>query len=310
MSDEFTKHIFEIIVSKIAQAKGFSTISETALTILVDVVIDRLTEYARSAGHLTNFCGRIDTNGIDVFSSLTKYGETPLTLTNFLNTNESLTPFEFLIEPYPLPRLSKFYTTTNQSNQSNQPNQVGWNIVLPFRANTCIPVLDQKTPWIPPYLPSIPSRYTYDHTIKPDPPYQDLEAMKRHDDDQNQIQQALAIMLSGRNDEKEQPIHFDSTLTKLQSTDLMSKPTKMIESTIYSVEGDKPTIDPEFPPMIEVNEDTFIGDETSSSHRDILNMETILTIRHGTTETGQPKSSHLYQQDKDLKTPETPLSPK
>lgn len=299
MSDEFTRHIFEIIISKVAQAKGFSTISESALNIFVEVAIERLSQYARSAAHLTNHCGRTDTNGFDVFEALSKFNESPETLASFINSMESIPPFEFLVEPYPLPRLSRFYTTSNQSNQSE------WSAILPFRANTCIPSYEKNSSSIPSFFPSMPNKYTYDQTIQPDPVGDDPEMNKKHEIDQNLIQQALASILVCRGNDQSHAVHFDSKLTKLASNNLISKPTEMIDSPIYDVKGDRPDINPEFLPLIEVKEDTFNNSDATGNNRDVINHLTILGIKHGTTEPGTLKNSTLSIQQpssSDIKT--------
>ncbi|OHT06284.1 hypothetical protein TRFO_25694 [Tritrichomonas foetus] len=300
MSDEFTRHIFEIIIAKVAQAKGFTTISETALNILVEVAIERISQCARSAAQITTHCGRTDTNGYDVFAALSKFHENPETLASYINTCDSMPPFEFLVEPYPLPRLSRFYTTSNQSNQTN-------NNILPFRANTCF-YSDTKSRSIPPFFPPTPSRYTYDQTVQPDPMVDDQEMMKKHESDQNQIQQSLAQILAGRGTDQPHAVHFDSELTRLASNAIISKPTDMIDSPIYQIEGIRPDVDPEFLPLIEVTETTFANE--SQNIRDIQNMSAILAIPQGTTEPGTIKKSALYMQNSTPeKTPEKPSSP-
>lgn len=291
MSDDFTRHIFEIIISKVAQAKGFSTISESALNIFVEVVIERLSQYARSAAHLTNHCGRTDTNGFDVFEALSKFNESPETLASFINSMESIPPFEFLVEPYPLPRLSRFY-----KDNPNQTNQSEWNAVLPFRANSCIPSYEKSSPSIPSFFPSMPNKYTYDQTIQPDPVGDDPEMSKKHETDQELIQKALASILVCRGNDQSHAVHFDSKLTRLASNALISKPTDMIDSPIYSVECDRPDVNPEFLPLIEVKEDTFSNNDATGNNRDVFNMAQILAIKHGTTEPGTLKSSTLNAQ--------------
>ena len=67
----------------------------------------------------------------------------------------------------------------------------------------------------------------------------------------------------------------------------------MIDSPIYSVEGDRPDVNPEFLPLIEVKEDTFNNNDATGNNRDVFNMAQILAIKHGTTEPGTLKSSTL-----------------
>ena len=136
--------------------------------------------------------------------------------------------------------------------------------------------------------------------------------IKRHETDQNLIQQALASILYGRGNDQSHAVHFDSKLTRLASNALISKPTDMIDSPIYSVEGERPDVDPEFLPLIDVKEDTFTNNDATGNNRDVYNMEAILAIRHGTTEPGTLKNSTLNVQgnssDNKSEKPQSPTS--
>jgi hypothetical protein len=70
MSDEFTRHIFRIILARAAQTRDFTSISEITLEIFIDAVISRLSDFARTAASIASHCGRTDTNGLDVFAGL------------------------------------------------------------------------------------------------------------------------------------------------------------------------------------------------------------------------------------------------
>ena len=299
MSDEFTQHIFEILIAKLAQKIGFTSISSTALNVLVDVAIDRLSNYASHSARFTTHSGRTDTNGIDVFAALSNYHETPETLSDYINHGQSLPPFEFLVEPYPLPRLSKFYTTSNQSNQKNMRYDI------PFRANMGI-FHESNNRQVPNFFPPMPTRYTYDNVMAQDPMIDDQEMIKKHENDQNMIQQSLVQILAGRGTDQPHAVHFDSELTRLVSNALISKPTNMLESPIYSIDRTKPDVDPEFLPLLDVTDETF----NNEGQRDIQSMIQILSIAQGENEPGTIKKSTSTNQNSSYeKTPEKPLSP-
>jgi hypothetical protein len=58
MSDEFTRGVFRLTIARIAQQKGFTAISESALEIPIGAIIDHLSEMARSAARVTTRCNR------------------------------------------------------------------------------------------------------------------------------------------------------------------------------------------------------------------------------------------------------------
>jgi hypothetical protein len=127
MAEAFTRHIFRVILARVALQKGFATIQQPAMDILIDVIITRLSDIARTASRITAQCGRTDTNGLDTFAALFKFRENPTTLRDYLHRPDQFPPFEFLIEPYPLPRISPFYTATGSLPSGR---------TTPFRANS------------------------------------------------------------------------------------------------------------------------------------------------------------------------------
>ncbi|KAH0792567.1 transcription initiation factor TFIID subunit 8-like [Histomonas meleagridis] len=282
MSDEFTRHIVKLIIARTAQNKGFTSISKTSLEILVEIVIDRLFDYGRSVADVTTFCGRTDSNGYDVFVGLNKFQETVDSLSSFLNAGSSVPQFDFLVEPYPIPVPSKFFavSTSNQQQKSTYP----------FRANTSFVVSNPgqgKRYHIPPFFAPPPDPFTYDHTIKPDPQLSDEpEIIKRREIDQASLQVALAQILSGKGTDSQTSVNFDCELTKLTSTELVTKPTELLESSLYTLEGERPHVDPEFLPIKNFKDSDIIG-----GNRDTPNMLSILAIGQGTSEPGTMKDS-------------------
>jgi hypothetical protein len=283
MSDEFTRHVFRLILARVAQQKGFTTISETALEILIDAIIDRLSEMARSAARITTRCGRTDTNGLDIFAALFKFQETPDSLSQYLRRPDQFPPFEFLVEPYPLPRLPRFFTSV--APQPTQPT-------VPFRANTTF-IANPANSHIPPFFPPPPNRYTYEHSIAPDPPLpDDPELVKRRENDQSQIKRALSDLSAGKGVETGHTVVFDSELARLIANDMFSRPTPLLESPIYQLEGVRGSQDPEFLPLTEVTDAMVAGEPT----RDTPFMLSILSIRQGQTEPGTLKNATYSSQ--------------
>jgi histone H3/H4 len=283
MTDEFTRQIIRIIIARVAQEKDFTAISETALEILVDAVIHRLSEIARAAAATTTHCGRTDTNGLDIFAGLFRFGETPESLAHYLRRANQVPPFEFLVEPYPLPRLSRLHTPSAPPTGQN---------TVPFRANTTI-IAAPTMRHVPLCFPPAPNRYTLDHRIEPDAAVpDDPDMIRRREADQNRIKRALAEISAGRGAEAPHAVKFDCELAQLIATDMLAKPTPLLESPIYQLEGVRGSEDPEFLPLTEVT-DAMIAGESS---RDAGFMLSILSIQQGQTEPGTLKNATYNSQ--------------
>lgn len=288
MTDEFTQHVMQIIIAKAAKEKGYISISEIALDILVEATIERLSAYARAAAEITTHCGRTDTNEFDVFTALYLYRETPETLSQYLSNSDTIPSFEFLIEPYPLPRLSKFYYTAKQQNGTN-------TTTFPFRANTSfVPPQytgrqqTQRQEVIPPFFPPLPSEYTYNQTIKPEPPYQDeKELIKRRESDQSLTKQALAQMHAGQSADTSHAVTLNCDLTSFVKNDFLSKPSNLFESSVSLMEGIRTSVNPEFLPLQSVTDNMLAETPT----RDQQNMLAIISIVQGTNEPATLKNA-------------------
>jgi hypothetical protein len=280
MTDDFTRHIVRLIAANVAQQKGFASISEAALDVFADAIIQRLTDYAASSASAATRAGRTDVNGIDVFSGLSRYDETPASLAAFLRDADPIPPFEYLIDPYPLPVLPRFYATFAAPPQTNTP-------IPPFRANTTFSGTNADRN-IPSFFPAFPKQYTYDHTIVPDPPmHDDPDIVKKREADQNRTKQALQLILPGRGADAPQSGQFACELTQLPQSEWLSMPTPLLDSPAYQVEGARTRHDPEFPPLIEMTEAMVASDAT----RDIPALLAILSIKQGTSEPGTLKNA-------------------
>jgi hypothetical protein len=278
MSDEFTRHIFRLILARAAQTKEFSSISETALEILIDAVIFRLSAFARTAASITSHCGRTDTNGLDVFAALSRHGETPESLSVYLRKGEHIPAFDFLVDPYPLARLPRLFSSPSQ--------QSGTAPAIPFRANTTFVPSQATSKHIPPFFPAHPSRYTYDRGVQPDPVVpDDPELVKKREADQALIKKALSQISAGRAADAPHAVDFECELTRMAGGEMISKPTALLESPTYALDGVRGREDPEFLPLSDLGEATLVGEPT----RDQAFLLQILSIRQGTTEPGTLK---------------------
>jgi hypothetical protein len=241
MTDEFTRRIFRIILANAAQSREFTEICETTLEILLDVVIDRLSDMARSASSVASHCGRTDTNGLDLFAALERYNETPDSLSQYLRRPGQLPPFDYLIDPYPLPRVLAAFAAPP----------------VPFRANTTF--VGGKH--IPPFFPPFPRRDT--DAAREDSGLTAAEEARRAEGRTAAVKQALWQLSAGRGAVVPHAIHFDSELTKLMTGDLLSTPTALLKSPIYNIEGTKGRDNPEMLALREAAHTMFFSTQTA-----------------------------------------------
>lgn len=314
MSDDFTRHVIRVIVARVAEGCNFTTVSESALEILVDAVIERLSDYASTAGRIAAQGGRTQSNIYDVLTALSRYDESMETLTEF-HQSSYIPQFEFLVEPYPLPRFPKFYASQASNNTQAHGAPTPPSITLPFRANTTlthvqmqngVPVKDKH---IPQFFPNFPNMYTYDQTpARNDHLCDDKEAAMKRETDMRQMKGALKHILP-RNTDQPHETNLNSELATLEGSHLISVPTNLLEAPGYMLTGVRCPDDPEFLPMIPVTDE--LGGETSN--RDSGMMRTILSIRHGTAEPGGLKNATYTGSsvniDREQERPDSPPSP-
>ena len=225
MSDEFTRGVFRVITARALRGSGFTTISETALEILVEATIARLTAYARAAAQTTAHCGRTDTNAMDVFAGLARFGESVETLALFLNRGDLFPPFEFLVEPYPIP-----------STDAKPAPPTGDTI--PFRAN-----MSFGAGHIPTFFPSFPERYTYGQTASSvEPAAEGSEAALQRERERTEIKRSLDQIMAARGADAPHTIKISSELSRLVTNDLLRKPPPM---SVIALAGAQPRKDPE-----------------------------------------------------------------
>jgi hypothetical protein len=269
MSDDFTRHIFRLIVAKLAQQKGLASISESALDIFADAIIQRLSEYASSCASATARAGRTDTNGIDVFAGLARHDETASSLATFLREADPIPQFDYLVDAYPLPILPRFYAGFTA------PPQVG-TVIPPFRANLVI-APQEGNRHIPRFFPPFPKKYTFDHTVEPDPPIpDDPDIVKRREADQQRIKDSLRLLLSGRDSDKPNSLLFDCELAEPPQGEWLSMPTPLLEAPAGPLEGTRTRDDPEFLPLLDITESMVASDGS----REVSYLLQHLSIRH------------------------------
>jgi hypothetical protein len=228
MTDDFTRDVFRIILARIAQAKGFTFITEFALEILIDVVIERLSDFSRNAASITAHCGRTDTNGLDIFAALHRYHETTETLNHYLKRSDPFPPFDFLVDPYPLPRLPSFY-----SNDT-------YTVPVPFRCNTTV-ITDLDHPHIPLFFPKPPIHHTSDR-----PQLYESASVKRRESHQQRVKQAVGQISAEQSADAPHAIAFGCALDKLVTDDILTTPASQMMFSLFPVEGIQGRQDPEF----------------------------------------------------------------
>lgn len=316
MSDDFTRHVMRVMIARLAEGYSFTSISEAALEIFVDAVIERLSDYASAAGRTAAHGGRTQSNIYDVLTALARYDESVETLADF-QASSYVPQFEFLVEPYPLPRFPKFYSDqvpkTNQQHGPPPPPPV----TLPFRANTTLTHVQVqngaplKEKHIPQFFPNFPNPFTYDQTLaRNDQLADDKEAAMKRDSDQRQMKSALKHISAGRNTDQPHETNLNGELATLEgSQQLISAPTELLEAPVYMLTGVRCRDDPEFLPLLQVTDE--LGGETLN--RDIGMMRTILSIRQGTSEPGTLKNATYTGSsmniDREQERPDSPTSP-
>lgn len=168
MSDAFTHQIFRSVIAKSLRLLHYQTASESSLDILVDTIINRISEIVREAAHRAAYCGRTEANAYDLIISLSEYDISFNYLVNLImNLNKYPIPtFDYLTSPYPIATISNFYKcqipyisktisefykykktqniyqTTGQPTIQEQSKMIVDSIVndifVPFRSNTTI----------------------------------------------------------------------------------------------------------------------------------------------------------------------------
>lgn len=299
MADDFTRHIIQVMIARVAENYGFESISEAALEILTDSVIDTLSDYARSASAIAASSGRTQTNAQDIFAALARYDVTADSLANFLRSRPKIPQFEFLVEPYPLPRGIRLLASQMTGNAPVQ--------AVPFRGNTTFVPHDGDT-FVPGFFPHYPQPYTHDFTVPTsDTTPDDAEAVRKRETDQQQIKTALHQLLAGGTSDQPQELNLDGQLVSLEGQYLISAPTDLLEAPTYSLDGDRTRVDPEFLPMIPVT-DELAGEPVPS--RPAVEMLMILSIKQGTDKLGTQKQAtyNMGGTEKELERAPSPAS--
>jgi hypothetical protein len=250
MTDEFTRRVFRIILAKAALSRQFTAICETTVEILIDVVIDRLSDFARSAASITCHCGRTDTNGLDVFAALDRYHETPESLSTYLRRSDQLPPFDYLVDAYPLPRLPSIY-----SSEPVEP--------VPFRADSTFVSGRPGQNHIPPFFPPFPQRYTDDAADRAASVLTPAEEVRPAEGQSASIKQALGQLSVGRGADIPHTVRFGCELRELMTGDLLSRPAAVLRSPIYQVEGALGRDGPEMLPLKEAGHSMFFNAPTN-----------------------------------------------
>ena len=178
--DSFSRRIFEKIIARALKQRNYISTSKQALDIFVDSIIYYLSTIAKRTSEIATRSGRIDVNGFDVFCALGSIPETPITLSQFLNTSANALPFfDYYIQPYPIVLKSSFYTSQATDLQTHF-----------FRSNTIFFFPDKAEAVnhsIPPAFPRIPSKHTYSHEFQDDHDIPWNESL-RNDNEQKEME--------------------------------------------------------------------------------------------------------------------------
>lgn len=165
MSDAFTHHIYRTNVVRSLKLYHFKTASESALDVIVDATINRISEIAREASCRAAYCGRTEVNAYDLIISLGEFEISISSLFAMINSIKQvlIPPFDYIISPYPIVSFSEYYKKqamminqalqkkSGHSNYSQTANQFNLqqniqtitdsiinDIFVPFRSNTTI----------------------------------------------------------------------------------------------------------------------------------------------------------------------------
>ena len=278
MSDPFTEQILKMVIAKVAKQCNFSTISETALNIFVDATIFYIQSISSKAGKITTHCGRTDTNGYDFFFALYhNANETPESLSHFLNRTTQIPPFEYSIYPYPLPMKTEYNTDKIKPTSTPHP----FRIYVPIRdkSGNCSHIPDC-------YL-DFPPKYTYSQGNMVPEPSVDVQIEAQRSKDQKKLQEQIDAISQNSDTKMQQTIKFESTLTKYVSNELVRKPTELLESPVYILNGERKNIDPENLPREDITENDLPHDLS----KDLKAQLKILNTVHSATEPGKPDQS-------------------
>ena len=271
MTEEFTEQILKIIISKVAQQYGFIRISETALSILIDVIIERITDICEKTTKITSHSGRFDSNGIDLFLALSFYSETPETLADFINKT-NFPSFEYLIEPYPVINLPNL-----EENKENKDP-----ISLSFRTNFLPNYKNLANSHIFSCFPDLSSENNPNSNQN-----SNLNDNKKNNEnrseDENNLKKTLGSLLSNINENNSQSYKFDCNLKDLLENQIITQPTPLLKSPLNLMTGNRQELDPEHLPQILPKDD----DPNLELNRDHKLLIKILKTQHDSKNIGK-----------------------
>ena len=188
--DEVTRYFIKLYIFKVIGKleRPVSLVSETAVDILIDAVIYRISKMAKEIKLLAEQNGRASPNGLDVFQILARYREDYNTFSSFI-----LESISFDLEvpsTYPIPVKSiKYY---NREISEDFPFRVEAPLSYDLSENS-IPL-----PHIPPYFP----QPFQEDPLRTPQCVQELEAAKRSQETNtlihNEMEQNKVIVRSAQ----------------------------------------------------------------------------------------------------------------
>ena len=237
MSDAFTNHVIKVTIVRCAREFGFSEISETALSILTEIVIDFIYSTAELAQEITTHSGRTDTNGYDIFFALKhKINYSPEILIDFLNNHsEKIIPYESSVSPYPEPTINSFYK-----------NQLSSKKIPPFRFRRYLPVQSKKeSREVPQCYPDYPPDYMYkDSVSKSESSLTEMDIEKQRSKEQKTLQMQIENLNKNLEKTRSQTIDIGSHLKLILSSEIKRTPQSMGDPT-FVMNGHTAICDPE-----------------------------------------------------------------
>lgn len=301
MTENFSHEIIQSIIALVCHKKGFHSISQSAMDVLIGAVIRFIEKISETAQKITSNSGRAESNVYDVLYSMIENGiNSPVwVIMNYLASDKNNIPkYEYSIRQYPISPKIKFYIdqTLNMQKQIKEKiPKITDDFFLPYRANTTIkyttkigqmclltkeigyneqknenenPIKSQNH--IPPFFPPLPERFSYSSKdFKSDIDNQEKELqeelLKKREDDLQNIKKELSKLSNI------QMIKFTNLecelANKLDESEFIAIPNQEISSKEFKF-GGRDKINPELLPFENFTKENFRSMSASSKEID------------------------------------------
>lgn len=236
--DDYTHKILRIIIARNAVENGFSKISETALDIFVDAVVDYLSDISKLSSLIAISARRTEVNGYDLFAALRdKTNENVKTLTTYISgLDQSKLNYKF-IPNYPEPFVPQFYKQQVESKEIKTHPPQRFPINQPQ---------NQSKPYIPVFYPNIPEEYIQKE--EENPAVQTKTQKSESDTSKLREQKIIQTEIGNLDRVKRQNgpsfVNITQHMLMLLGTDININPTQACNSLLIT-NGIYPLVDPE-----------------------------------------------------------------